>query len=146
MVDKITLVAKAIATAMATVEGLNAFDVVPDKAILPAAVVTGPDIDYDKTFQYQAGTSSSDNYVYTIVLLTTRTSARVGQEQLRSYLPPTGPASIKKAIETNAALQALVDYLDVSQARDMGPRDANGTPCFATELVVEVCVTNEPDA
>lgn len=147
MVNKITEVRKAIALAMAGIDNaLNTFDIVPDKVVLPAAVVWGPDIDYDKTFQHQSGTSSSDNFRYTVVLLTSRASARAGQEQRDSYLVPTGPTSIKKAIETNLDLQALVDYLDVSEVRDAGPRDANGVPCFASELVVEVCVTNVPDA
>lgn len=146
MAGKITDIRKGIALSLGVIPKLRAFDVVPDKVIVPCAVVYGPDIDYDKTFQHAPGQSSSDDYQFVVVLMTARSSVRAGQEQLDEYLVPTGPTSVKAAIEKNTDLQGMVDWIDITEVRNYGLEDVNGIPVFAAELVVKVGVTNEPDA
>lgn len=127
---------KGLAAAMAGIEGLHAFDVVPDSVTPPAAVVYGPEIDYDATMR-----GGSDDYRFWVILLTSRSSVRSGQEQLDTYLVPSGATSVKAAIEGNEDLGGIVDFARVKSVSEYETREVGATTYFAAALLVEVTVS-----
>lgn len=122
-----------IATAAGAVAGLNAHDIVPDAVNAPAAVVYGPEIDYDSTMA-----RGSDDYRFWLIVLVSRTNERTGQEELDSYISPSGTKSLKVAIEADPSLGGVVDFVRVKSVREYGEHEANGLQFFGAAIEIEV--------
>ena len=123
-----------IATRLATITGLNASATVPDTVNTPAAVVYGPEIDFDSTMA-----RGSDDYRFWVILLVSRVNEQAGQEQLDSYLAPSGSTSVKAAVEgAGGNLGGVVDFVRVKGVREYGDQEANGVPYFGAAIEIEV--------
>ena len=127
----ISQIRTGIADRLATIPGLHAHDIVPDSVVAPAAVVYGPEIDFDSTMA-----RGSDDFRFWVILLVSRADARAGQELLDTYLAPSGASSVKAAVDGN--LSGVVDFARVKEVREYETRDVNGVPHFAAAILVEV--------
>lgn len=125
---------EGLAAAMSGIAGLNAYPYAVDTCELPAAMVFGPEVDYDKTFG-----NGSDDYRFWVILLVNRTEPVTAQQQLDNFLDPYSSTSIKRAIEENIDLKGIVDFAVVRNNREYGEqRTIGGVQVLATELLVEV--------
>lgn len=124
---------EGLAVAMRVIPDLNTYDIVPDQVSLPAAVVYGPEIDWDLVMG-----GGSAKYRFWVVLMVSRTEERVGQEQLDTFLATTGDTSIKTAIENNTDLKSVLDDVYVREVRDYQANTTNqGAPVFMAAVLVE---------
>jgi hypothetical protein len=136
----IAAVKAAIASKIREIEGLAAYDHVPDSPEIPCAVVFGPEL---ITFDATMG-RGSDDYRFGVVVLVGRTDVENGQAILNSYLLPGGPTSIKQRVEDDvdqeqgSTLDGLVDIVRVSEIRDYGDHEANGGSYLSATAIVEV--------
>lgn len=122
----------ALAARLATIPDLNAHDFVPSTLNPPAAVVFGPEIDYDSTMA-----RGSDDYRFHVILLVASASDRSAQELLDSYLAPSGTTSVKAAVDGD--LGGVVDFARVKEVREYGPQEVNSMSYFGAAVLVEVC-------
>lgn len=129
----------AIATAVGAILGLNTSYFVPDQVNTPLAVVFRKLITYDVTMG-GAGTDRGNSYLFAVVVYAPRAAAQASQDLLDNYCEPTGATSIKAAIETNAALQALVAWADVTSASEPQIATAGQIEYMTTEWTVEVSI------
>lgn len=84
-----------LAARLETIDGLRttAFD--PDTVNPPAAIVSPPEtIEYDLAQQ-----RGLDLYVFKVKVLTSRATAKGGQDDLCAFLEPHGARSVKAAVE-----------------------------------------------
>jgi hypothetical protein len=105
---KIQDIREAIATAMATIDGLSTRSTIKDIADIPIAMVGNPAIEYDKAFG-----RGHDDYDIPVMVLVSRTVDDESQEKLNAYLDPFGTSSIKAAIESDSTLGGVVEDLRV---------------------------------
>lgn len=130
----ISQIRSGIATRLATITGLNTHDIVPSTVNPPAAVVFGPEIDFDSTMA-----RGSDDFRFHIILLVASASDRDAQELLDSYLAPGGATSVKAAVEgAGGDLGGVVDFVRVKEVREYGPQEVNGMSYFGAAVLVEV--------
>lgn len=98
----------------------------------PFAYPAAADGNYDDTLDGAA------TAVVTVRLLTSRAEDQSGQELLDAFLATTGPTSVKAAIESDAALNALVDDLQVSGWSGYRLYEIGGVDFFGAELTVVI--------
>ncbi|HMI48898.1 MAG TPA: hypothetical protein VK481_09535 [Gemmatimonadaceae bacterium] len=91
-------IASGIADVAENVIGLRAFDYVPDSINPPAAILILGEIT-EETFGY-----GSMEVPFDLVVLVSRTTARVGQGSLYEYASHTGDKSLWLAIANNKSL------------------------------------------
>jgi len=130
----ISAIRAAIAEKLETIDGLNTYRNVPGSMAIPAAVVFGPEINYDTAVR-------SDEYRFSIVFYVSRTSESDGQDRLDDYLEPAGVLSTKAAVEADVTLGGLVDSVYVESVGDYGPQEANGILYIGASQRVRVMVT-----
>jgi hypothetical protein len=130
----ITEIRTAIAAALGAIDDLYVHDTVPDTVTAPAAVVFGPEIDYDVAV-------SSDDYRFWVVLLVSPTATREAQFLLDSYLSPTGEWSVKVALEVDVTLGGLVDSLDAREVREYGLQEVGDLRFFGAQVLTKVHAT-----
>lgn len=131
---KIEDIREGLAAAIRAVEGLQAEPYARDIASVPVAMVGGPDpLEFDKTFG-----RGHDDYVFPVIIFSSRTVEEVGQHTLDAYLDPFGPLSVKTAIEADSTLGGVVEDLRVESAREYGPHDINGVTYLGAVLVVAI--------
>src|SRR4051794_12981588 len=89
----------AMATALATIDGLRATAYEPDQIKPPLAVVGDVAINYDETF----GSAADRCHKLTIAVrvYVPRANDKAGQDRLDGYVSPTGASSIKAALEAD---------------------------------------------
>lgn len=100
---KRTALAEAVATLRTVVPGWKVTDKVPDQVNPPHAVVFRNDVVYDRYL----GDEHGDLLNFVVKVYVQRTTEAKGQELLDALVEPTGPTSMKVAIESNDALLAL---------------------------------------
>lgn len=123
-----------LATRLATISGLEAFDTAPGQVNPPAAVVGGPErIEYDLTYGRGA-----DTYLISVMVYASRADQSSGQELLDGYLAGAGATSIKAAIEADPTLGGAADTARVTMARNYGGYDLADIKYLGVELLVEV--------
>jgi hypothetical protein len=128
-----------IATRLATIEGLRVHDFVPSEVNPPAAIVFGPEIDYDQTMR-----RGSDDYRFTVILMVSKVSDRAGQNLLDFYIAPSGVASVKAVIEGEGGnLGGTVDFARVKGVGNYGPTEVGALSFFGAEVYVEVTASGE---
>lgn len=94
-------------TALRTISGLNVDDYVVEGVRPPHAMVDW-EADYDMTFARGA-----DVYTFSVLVFAQRANPEQSQKLLDTYRDPSSASSIKTALEGNATLGALVDYVRV---------------------------------
>jgi hypothetical protein len=135
---KIADIREGLATAIATIDGLQAEPYVRDIADVPVAMVGGPDnTEFDKTFG-----RGHDDYEFGVIVFTSRVDDISGQTLLDSYLDPYGPSSIKAAIEasvlTGGSLVGVVDDLRVERTQEYGAHEVGGVTYYGAVVIVKV--------
>lgn len=106
------VVSERLAAVGRTVEGiLRADPMVPDDIVEPHLYVGEWTINYDRTF---GGLVDAEVIVR---LLCSRADDKAGQERLKQFMRPTGPASVKAVIEAEATLGGACQDLHVRQVR-----------------------------
>lgn len=131
---KIATIREALATAVATIPGLQAEAYVRDIANVPVAMVGGPDpVEYDKTFG-----RGHDDMTFPIMIFSSRVSDEEAQETLDAYIDPYGASSLKAAIESDSTLGGVVEDLRVTGTQEYGPQDINGVTYLGAVLLVSV--------
>lgn len=87
------------ATIDAGVEGLRAYDTVPDIVNLPAVLVLPTETDFFGAFG-----RGSDTHQIDLFVMVSRTVPRVGQDSLDAFVTGAGSQSIRQAIFNNRTL------------------------------------------
>jgi hypothetical protein len=101
-----------LATALATISGLQVYGYPPDSVTTPAAVVALPDtITYDDTMARGA-----DRITIPVHVLVGKVSDRSAAAALAGYLSGAGTSSVKAAVESDATLGGAADTARVTEA------------------------------
>ncbi len=96
---------------LSSIDGLRAYDLVPD-VIVPPCVVVGQ-LDFTFDLNNARGLDQANLDVFVIVQ---RFSERTGQDKLDKYLAGSGDYSIKAAIESDRTLGGACNTLRVTSA------------------------------
>ena len=107
----ISSVRNGIKKNLSSIEGLRAYDLVPD-VIVPPCVVVGQ-LDFTFDLNNARGLDQANLDVFVIVQ---RFSERTGQDKLDTYLAGSGDNSIKAAIESDRTLGGACNTLRVTSA------------------------------
>lgn len=128
-----TTVRTALKTTLSSIDGLTVYDTAPGQVTVPAAYVLpgDPVVAFDSTMA-----RGSDDFQFIVRVLVSASVADASQNNLDKYLAGTGAASIKATVDGN--LGGAVDFARVSQARNYGEYEHNGTTYLGVEFVVEV--------
>jgi hypothetical protein len=116
-----------------TISGLRALEYVPPKVSPPMACVSGPEVRFDDTMG-----RGSDDYTFPVLVLAQKVSERGAQAQLDAYLNPSGPSSIKAAIEADETLGGIVDFAWVREVREYGAVEVGEISYLGATFLVEI--------
>lgn len=127
-------VMEGIEARLATIEGLQYSEYVPDQVNPPHAFVGVPEIpDYDETF---------GRGVYrvapTITVLTSAALDRVGQRALAEFANPSGTKSIPAAIDADRTLGSVVDDCKVTGFRPLNVEEVGVIGYYGGEFQLDV--------
>lgn len=128
----------AIATAVGTVSGLRTASQIPDKINPPLAVVSRKTITFDETL-HSPGEAPSSEQEFAVTVYVPRVSERAAQDLLDAYAEASGATSIKTAVETNAALRAIVSYALVTTCDEVVVVTIGVVDYLAEVFTVLVC-------
>jgi len=120
-----------IANNLATISGLRTAAKVPDDPKPPVAIVLPQSVTYDNAFQRGMTT-----YNFSVLLLVSRVSERIGQDSLDSWVSSTGSNSIKNAIESDKTLGGKAFDVRVSDVRNYGDITIGEINYFSAEFTV----------
>jgi hypothetical protein len=120
-----------IANNLATISGLRTAAKVPDDPKPPVAIVLPQSVTYDNAFQRGMTT-----YNFSVLLLVSRVSERIGQDSLDSWVSSTGSNSIKNAIESDKTLGGKAFDVRVSEVRNYGEVSAGDVNYFSAEFII----------
>lgn len=129
----ITALRNAIANNIMTISGLRASGTLPDLPNPPIAVVSIDTVDYHRAFS-----GGLTQYNFTVTLIVGRVSERTSQNSLDAYCSPTGPKSVKVAIESDRTLNGLAYDLIVSSLKSYGSMNINENLYLAAEFDLTV--------
>lgn len=124
------------AAQLATIPGLIVHARPPGDVNTPAAVIMpAPDtfLVWDTSMD-----RGSDDLFLVIRLLVADTDDQVAQATLDRLLAPTGPHSVKQAVEADHTFGGLVHDAAVTEARDYGMSTYGGARYFGCELLVHL--------
>jgi hypothetical protein len=123
-----------LVTRLQTIDGLRAFPVIPDDLPAPCAYLELQGVTWDESFD-----RGVDNYVFHVTVVTSISSWMQGQTSLDAYVEPSGPTSIKEAIEADETYDARV----VGTGPQLPAKDAAATLQYISQVyTVDVWVTN----
>jgi hypothetical protein len=122
-------------TRVATISGLNVFDVLPQTFVTPAAVVRPGDplIIFDQTMG-----RGSDDFVFTVTIYVSLVDETSAQDALDAYLAGSGSSSVKAAIEGDGTLGGAAHFSRVLMAGDYGQAVVNNVPYLSVSFSVGV--------
>ncbi len=130
MADLETLL-NAVGDRLRTIAGLKVYTYLPDSIEPPAAIVQAPrEIRFDFTFG-----RGSDEYTVPVLLLVSKPSDRAGATALYRYMNPSGPTSIKQAVDGN--LGGLGDAR-ATRAYDPGVYPFNGIDFLGVRFDIDI--------
>lgn len=130
----ITEIREAIAARLSEISGLTAYDHVPDSVDSPAAVVFGPEIEFDQAFM-----RGSDKMTFALVLIVSRNSPDDAQGLLDSFLAPSGATSVKTAVEgAGGDLGGIVADVRCTEVREYGEKTVGSFQGYGAAMIVEV--------
>lgn len=107
----VTAIRAGLKTRLATISGLNTYDLVQGGITSPAGVVSRRRTTYDATF---AGDHHDMLFVVTVYVQAT--SIRSAQDQMDGYLATSGSGSIVAAIEGDKTLGGIISFAVVVSA------------------------------
>ena len=134
MAPTIAEVMQAIETRLKTINGLRTDDIQSDQINPPQAIVGVPPIP-----SYHA-TMGNGRFLLepTVTVLVSANVDRVGQLALAGYANPTGPTSIKAAIEDDRTLGGVVDDCIVTEFRPLGMEEVGQIGFYGGEFTLRV--------
>lgn len=124
---------EGIATNLQTINGLRIFAYVPDDPKPPIAVVMPETIEFDTSFG-----RGLDTYNFVVQLLVTSVSDRAAQANIDAYMNPSGPSSVKAAIEKDKTLGGKAQSLRVETIRNYRRVDVNENQYLSAEFTITV--------
>lgn len=101
-----------IKTDLDSIDGLNAFDHVPDSIPTIAAIIGEIDVDFDAVMRrVRTGTTrtGTDQATITIRILVARYNDRTALMKLRDFMSGSGPSSVIQVLTDDRRLGNLVD-------------------------------------
>lgn len=122
-----------LATRLGTISGLRTSSTMPDQVNPPVAIVAPVGVDYD----LNAGNGLT-RYNFLITVLVARADGRSAQNQIDSYIAPTGATSIKAAIEGDRTLGGKAQTCRVTGVNNYALIDTLEIPFLSVDFVVEV--------
>jgi len=111
----IQAIQQGLAAAAATITGLRGYPSLIDAINPPAFAPVELELSYDRTFQ--AGAYGMVETLFSCGLYVSRGDSDAGRAALVGYLAPTGPTSIKAALEANRSLGGTAKNLEVERVR-----------------------------
>ncbi len=136
MADIVTKVSDGLCARLQTIAGLRANAGRPDALHVPAAWPRLIRIDYDRDM--------GGRMVMTFeVMLLSRPFEQgvvMAQRETWPYLSPTGPQSLKAALEADPTLGGIAEQVVVTAARDLGTYEFDGVDYVGAVFDVEVWV------
>lgn len=120
---------------LATISGLRVPDRPPGEVSTPAAIVTGPAINYDSTMA-----RGSDDFTFTVTLLVSRAWDRAAEQQLDGYLAGSGSTSVKQVLEATPAGLGVsgVDFVRVVSTTEPDSIEVGTIAYLGVLITVEV--------
>lgn len=122
-----------LADAVATITGLTAYNHIPNRANLPAALIARRATRFDSTMQRGA-----DDFEFAVTVCVAFADPLVAQDAMSAYLATSGVDSIKAAVESDPSLGGVVHFARVREAGEEQVRDFAGSACLAVDFIVEV--------
>jgi hypothetical protein len=128
MAPTIADIMRGIEARLATIPGLRvgASFGTPDQINPPAAIVEVPPIQNYHAAMRQGTVELSP----TVVVLVSSALSRTGQMALAEYANPTGPQSVRAAIEADKTLGEVVDQCVVRSFRPLGLEEVGELPFY----------------
>ena len=123
-----------LANNLATINGLRTAATVPDDPHPPIAIVKPNSITYDLAFARTGG----DEYEFLVLLIVGRVDERSAQNKLDGYCAPSGPTSVKQAIESDKSLGGKAYDLRVREMRNYQQVTVGDVTYLSAEFVVQV--------
>ena len=109
----ITELRTGIATNLSSITGLRNSATIPDDPKPPIAVVQPNSIQFDTSFG-----RGLDTYEFTVTVIVGRVDDRTAQNTLDGFCNPSGPLSVKTAIERDKTLGGAANTLRVTEMRN----------------------------
>lgn len=123
----------AMGTAIAAVPNLRVRPLIPSLVTPPMAIVQPQQIEYDLN-----AARGVNRYTFTVTVFVVKADDRVAQLRVDPFVSPTGPTSIKAALEADRTLGGVVDTLRVTNVSNYTSTDANDVLYLAVDFEVEV--------
>lgn len=122
----------AIGTALKTIPNLRVPDRITETIDPDAAHVR-----YSGTLYDSSISRGSDDLAFTIQVFTSKASDR-GQDALYEYCDGSGARSIKAAIEADDTLGDVVNFAEVTEAKEPGRVTVGAADFYSVEIIVMV--------
>jgi hypothetical protein len=132
-VSRIGDIRTGLANNLSAIKGLRVSAFVPEQPNPPIAVVMPPSITFDRAFARGA-----DEYRFTVLVIVGRVDERSSQSTMDAYCDPTGPLSIKTAIEADKSLGGSAYSLRVEEMRNYQALSVGEVQYLSAEFVVQV--------
>lgn len=131
----VSAIRDGLRTRLGTINGLRVPDRPAGEVSAPAALVTGPAINYDSTMA-----RGSDDFIFTVTLVVSRAWDRAAEEKLDGYLAGSGDLSIKAVLEAAPAGLGVagVDYVRVASTNEPDSIPVGDIEYFGVQFTVEV--------
>lgn len=123
---------QGLADAMSTLLRVRVYEQIPDTPNPPAAVIQLAGVTYDSTFA-----RGSDEYQFTIVMLSGRADDRTAQTRVEGWIAGHGDGSVKTAIEDDPTLGGICGASRVTEATGLQTYErSDGTSLLGVEFTV----------
>lgn len=129
----LTDIRSALASALGDIRGLRVEASVPDNPKPPTAIIVPQGITFDLAMH-----RGTDEFDFSILLITGRMSERSAQNTLDSFCDPSGTNSIKAAINADPTLGGVVSSARVTNMRNYGSLTVGDTDYLSAEFAVTV--------
>ena len=124
---------QGIATRLATISGLRVSATIPDQPNPPQAIVFPGRVLYD--LSYSRG---GDEYEFSVLIILGRVSERTAQASLDAYCNPSGPSSVKTAIEAEATLGGKAFDCRVTEMRGQSSLAIGDVTYLTAEFTITI--------
>lgn len=129
-----------IARALESIDTLRAHATEPEDPNFPTAYPRLVDWTLDTTFGFDCDTAPTLYHFDIWVLVDKAPGLGRAQAQLIPYLSPVGRRSVKQALERDASLGGIVDYIRVTSGGVYGTASIANVECLAASMRAE-CYT-----
>lgn len=124
---------QGLANNLSTIQNLRTSWYVPDNPTPPIAIIVPNRVEYDL-----AMARGGDTYTFSVLVIAQRMSERTAQTTLDAFCDPTGPSSVKTAIELDRTLGGAAMTLRVTDLSEYGPLAVGETQYLAATFTVAV--------